>query len=92
MTNRPEEMYFLINMRTFLGNSPMMWRKNGAGYTQWLDDAEQMTAEEADKIIKSTSGSHEFRRVKVSVMYDVARLTVDMQDLHRTEAFGEGRS
>ncbi len=76
------QLYYLQCVsKGYLGNSPMLWRKGGAGYTQWLDEAEQMTADEINLIVRGSRGSHKWKRWKVEVFDKIALRTVDMQDV-----------
>ena len=80
-------MYLLINHSAgYLGNSPMFWRKNGCGYTQWIDDAELFTEEDAEKTIRGCRGSHNLEKVSQSLVNSLAKRTIDMQDLRRVES------
>lgn len=80
-----QELYYLQNVGAgYIGNSPIFWAKDGHGYTQWLDDAEKMTAEEAKKIIASTRGSHKWKRWPVSKIDAISQRTVDIQKMRRT--------
>ena len=40
----------------FMGNLPMWWREGGAGYTPYLDDAQEFTRAEAVKIAGAEPG------------------------------------
>lgn len=73
--------YFLQNLHAgYLGNSPVFWAAGG-GYTQWIDDAAQFTAEECKEIIRGSRGSHKWKRWPVSYIERRAQRTVDMQRL-----------
>ncbi len=63
------------------GNSPYWWHQTNSGYTPRLDDAKQFTATEADDIIRSTKGSHRWKKWPVTKVDKAAHRTVDMQDL-----------
>jgi hypothetical protein len=78
-------LYFLQNLKAgYLGNSPMFWAKGGNGYTQWIDNAEQMTADRADEIYKSDPWK--WRKWPVDQVEAVAQRTVDMQRLGKRPA------
>lgn len=64
-----------------MGNSPLFWKEDNCGYTQWIDEAKYFTSEEADKIIENCKGSHEFKKVLVSSVDKIAKRTIDIQDL-----------
>lgn len=75
------KFYILQNLdRGFLGNSPCFWLERG-GYGQWIDQARKFTEEEADKIIRSTSSSHKFKKWDWDLIDQVGQRTVDIQDL-----------
>jgi hypothetical protein len=49
-----EPRYYVQNIKAgYVGNNPMFWKKNGNGYTSYIDDAEQFTREEARKLVES---------------------------------------
>lgn len=78
-------MYFLQNTKAgYLGNSPMWWAKSGS-YTARIDEAQEFGEEEADAIISSTKGSHNFRKWSVADVLAVAHRTVDVQDLRKND-------
>ncbi len=62
-----DRKYLLQNVTAgFVGNSPLFWHKDGGGYTQWIDDAKQWSKDEAESVIRSTRGSHQWQ------MWDIA--------------------
>lgn len=79
---KKETLYYLQNLSAgFVGNSPIFWKLGGNGYTQWIDEAEQFTTEQADAIIRGTRGSHRWKKWRVSLIQRRAKRTVDMQDI-----------
>jgi len=80
-----EELFLLQNCGAgYIGNSPIFWRKNGSGYTQWIDDAELWTKEGAERQIESTRGTHSWQMWPIAEVEAVAKRTVDIQDLRKT--------
>lgn len=77
---KPE--YYLLQKRNagYLGNSPVFYHKGGSGYTQWIDEAKHWTKEEAEKIIRSTQGTHDWVLWKLDEVKSAARYTVDTQN------------
>lgn len=81
-----DELYYLQNVRYgYFGNSPYWWEKNNSGYTPWLDEAKKFTNEEADKVIRSTQGSHEWKKWRVTEIDRTARRIADVQTLSGAE-------
>ena len=77
-------MFFLQNETAgYVGNSPLWWRDGGSGYTDNLNEAQKFTEKEADDIIRSTRGSHQWCKWLVEDVLAVAniRTTVNMDDL-----------
>lgn len=75
-------MYYLQNVGAgFVGNSPLWWHKSDSGYTPRLDDAKQFTPGEAHSIIRTTRGTHKWKKWHVKEVDAVAHRTVDIQDL-----------
>lgn len=74
----------------YLGNSPVFWREGGSGYTQWIDEAKRWSEAEADAQIKSTSGTHDWRKWPLTIVERLAKRTVDFQEaisvLNKAEA------
>ncbi len=80
-------VYLLQNCSSgYLGNSPVFWKKGGCGYTQWIDEAERWTKEDAECLIRSTSGTHSWRMWSLSDIEASAKRTVDIQDLRSRAA------
>lgn len=78
------KLYFLQNVGAgYIGNSPVFWHETGSGYTQWIDDAKKFTAEECNRIARTTTGSHRWKRWPVSFIEKRAQRTVDHQQLRR---------
>lgn len=78
------ELYFLQDKRSYVGNCPMWWAKDGKGYTTRIDMAHRYTKEQA-------FAQHRSRETDIpwpcSVVEPLQRPTIDMQDLHKTEYF-----
>jgi hypothetical protein len=64
----------------YLGNSPVFWREDGSGYTQWIDEAKRWPEAEADAQIRSTSGTHDWRKWPLAVVEKLAKRTIDIQE------------
>lgn len=76
------KLYLLQNCTAgFVGNSPVFWREGGSGYTPWIDEAKRWTFQEARLQIRSTKGSHRWKLWPLDKIEQVAKRTVDMQDL-----------
>jgi hypothetical protein len=74
-------LYLLQNKSNgYLGNSPYFYAEKG-GYSQWIVDAKKFTKEEAEKVVSSTVGSHKWHIWPLSRILEVAKETVDIQDL-----------
>jgi hypothetical protein len=81
VSNMPK-LYFLQAVHVgYVGNSPMFWHKDDSGYTPWLDDAKQMTADEAETIMRTTKGTHRWQPWSVEDLSSIAKRTVDIQDM-----------
>lgn len=81
-----KNMYFLQNVGAgFVGNSPYWWQKENSGYVPNIEDAKQFTNEEANDIIRSTKGSHNFKKWKVKDVMKSTILVVDIQKLRATK-------
>jgi hypothetical protein len=82
-------MYFLQDKRSYVGNCPMWWAKDGKGYTTRIDMAHRYTKEQA-------FAQHGIRDTDVpwpcSVVEPFLRPTIDIQDLHKTDYFKENLS
>lgn len=77
-------LFYLQNETAgYCGNSPMWWAKGGSGYTARLDEAETFFADDANKIIRSTKGSHRWKKWPVKAVDAAAHRTVDIQDLRK---------
>jgi hypothetical protein len=77
-------LYYLQDKRTYVGNCPMWWVKDGNGYTTRLDTAHRYTKDEA-------FAQHRMRETDIpwpcNVVDPLERPTIDVQDLHRTDYF-----
>ena len=79
-----EEIYLLQCLNIgYVGNSPMFWREGGSGYTPWIDEAERWTRQEAESLIRSTSGTHDWEMWSLAEVEAIAKRTVDIQDLRK---------
>lgn len=86
MASVEEPLFYLQNQTAgYLGNSPVFWGVDGAGYTSRLDRAKKFTYEEAQSIMRSTKGSHSWFAWPVDHVDKHAHLTVDIQDLRTGE-------
>ena len=82
------DRYLLRNKEAgFLGNSPMFWRINDCGYTQWIDEAKLFTKEEVDEIVKSDV--RKWEKMDASKVFSIAKRTIDIQDWQKLEASNE---
>lgn len=76
-----EELYYLQDSRSFVGNCPMWWGLESRGYTTRIDQAQKYTKEQA-------FGQHACRETDIpwpcEVVDALVRPTVDMQDLYKT--------
>ena len=77
--NSSEELYYLQDSRTYVGNSMLFWRKNGAGYSTKLDQCEVFTKDKAFKLHKDRSTDIPILK---SVIDKIATRQVDVQDLY----------
>jgi len=60
------------------GHTILWWKKDGAGYTRFLDEAGGYLLAEAEKIVQ---GSHNTHMVSAPDAYAVARRVVRIEDL-----------
>lgn len=70
----------------YVGNSLLLWRKEGHGYTTDLSDAHLFTRAEAEKIVKSCASSHNFQIWPKGYLDLKKEYHVDSQDCRRSEA------
>ena len=81
--NPKESKVYIQNVGSgYLGNSPMWWSANG-GYTQWIEEAEQFSIKDANNIIRSTSGTHNWKLWDVDKINSIIKKTVDIQDMRK---------
>ncbi len=77
-------MFYLQNTQAgFAHNSPILWAIGG-GYTQWINEAQKFSEDEADKTILSggmSRGQMKFVKWPCDPLDKAAKLTVDMQDI-----------
>lgn len=75
-------IYLLQNVTAgCLGNCPQFWREGGSGYTVNIDEAQRFTPEEAANIVRSSRGTHKWKRWKVQHVLQAAIRVVDIQTL-----------
>jgi hypothetical protein len=75
------QLYFLENRTPPLSNIAHFWRKGGCGYTAKIDEAEQFTEHDADRIIKSAEGSHIFIKHPIHNVIKAAFRVVNIESL-----------
>jgi len=73
--------YYLQDKRQYVGNCVLWYRKNGAGYTCNLNEAEIFSSEDADWFVNQSPEKY-IKRDKKG-MDDIATMHVDMQKLRR---------
>lgn len=76
-----DDLYFLQDKRSFVGNCAVWWAQDGKGYTTQIALAHRYTKDQAFK-------QHGIRQTDVpwpcAVIEPLAKLTIDVQDMHRT--------
>ena len=71
-------VYLLQNETAgYVGDSPLFWKEGGCGYTAEVDKAKRFTWQEAGNVIRSTRGTHRWKRWKLS---DVEKATIRVVD------------
>lgn len=81
-----EELFYIQNRSAgWSGNSPVWWKEGGCGYTPYLNEAQKFDKTEAERIIKSCNGTHDFLAWSVPLMERVAKRVVDQQDIASLE-------
>lgn len=77
-----DDLYYLQDIRSYLGNAPFWWAKDGNGYTAYLERAHRYTYAEAMR-------QHNARETDVpwpcSVIDGLRRTVVDIQDMGSVE-------
>lgn len=73
-----DEMYYIQDTRQFVGNCPMWWGPDGAGYVTRLDEAGRYTYDQA---IRQNRARETDVPWKCSEIDALARLTVDYQHM-----------
>lgn len=74
-----EELYYLQDKRSYVGNSMLFWARNNAGYTTNLDQAQKYTASELDKMdLRETDVPW-----KANYLLGIATLNVDIQHANK---------
>lgn len=63
----------------YVGNSPLFWKEGGCGYTAEIEKARRFTWQEAGNVIRSTRGTHRWKRWKLSDVEKATIRVVDMQ-------------
>lgn len=77
-----EELYFLQDTRSYVGNCPLWWAKDNKGYTTRIDLAHRYTKEQAFAQHRCRDSDLPW---PVSMVEPLARLTIDIQDLHKVK-------
>ena len=72
------ELYYLVDSRSYVGNSLLFWRKNSNGYTTNPDEARVFTKEEAYRQNKSRNTDKPYLKDYIN---SIKKYHVDMQDL-----------
>jgi len=74
--------YYLQNIGAgYCGNAPFWWAVGDSGYTIHIDEAKLFTKEEADNVIRSAKGSHQFKTWEQSRVIAAIVRTVDSEKL-----------
>ena len=81
-----DDLYFLQDSRSYVGNCPLWWAKGGNGYTTRINLAHRYTKEQA-------FAQHKRRKTDIpwpcSMVEPLQNMTIDVQDLHKTNCFAE---
>lgn len=75
-----DDLYYLQDSRSYVGNCPSWWAKDRAGYTTKLDEAHRFTFDEAMRQHRERSTDIPWSCSEIDAL---ARLTVDMQCMRR---------
>ncbi|WP_313171405.1 dATP/dGTP pyrophosphohydrolase domain-containing protein [Stenotrophomonas sp.] len=82
-----EPMFYIQDTRSFVGNCPMWWAPNGAGYVTRLDEAGRFTEQEAIRQNRSRETDVPWPCAEIDKL---GRITVDMQHMRpRSERLAE---
>ena len=83
-----KDRYLIRNMDAgFLGNSPIFWRENNSGYTQWINEAKLFTSEKADELVEENP--RKWVKYNAEKVFRIAKQTIDIQDWNRLIAEGK---
>lgn len=84
-------IYLLQNENAgYVGNSPCFWHETNSGYTPHVDEAKRFTPQEARDIIRSTKGSHKWKRWHIRDVLKATVCVVDMQKLREATSRKRG--
>ena len=61
---KKEELYYIQDSRSYLGNAILWWGLNSQGYTADLNKAQKYTKEEAIKILDETLEAHSDEEIR----------------------------
>lgn len=78
-----EELYYLQDSRTYVGNDVLWWRKGGAGYTTDLREAEVYTKADAISLHQARETDIPWPKAYID---ERTRPAVDMQYISREQA------
>ena len=82
-----EPIFYIQDTRSFVGNCPMWWAPNGAGYVTRLDEAGRFTEQEAIRQNRSRDTDVPWPCAEIDKL---GRITVDMQHMRpRSERLAE---
>ncbi|MFK3649316.1 hypothetical protein ACI2IY_12910 [Lysobacter enzymogenes] len=78
-----EDLYYLQDSRSYVGNCPQWWCPNGRGYTTRIDEAAKFTREQAARQQNARSSDVPW---PCTLIDSLQRPTIDIQDLHKASA------
>lgn len=74
--------YYLQNIGAgYCGNAPYWWAVGDSGYTVFIDEAKLFDKEEAESVIRSSKGSHQFKMWEEQAVLAAVVRTVDSEKL-----------
>lgn len=77
-------VYLLQNVGAgYVGNAPLFWHQSNSGYTPNIDEAKRMTPEEAAQIIRSSRGTHQWKRWHIRTVLKSSYRVADIQLLRK---------
>jgi len=81
------DKYLIRDMHAgFLGNSPIFWKQNNSGYTQWIDEARLFTSIEADELIEGNPSR--WQKYRAEKVFSISKRTMDIQDWNKQAPTG----